>query len=147
MTDIYEPQAEQDLQEILDSLSYDAAVELALLPPVTEIKLDKYVLPSFIEIPEPHITMSIGAGAFLDRAEVSFREVMEVLCSSARWPRPATTKEGLPVLTVWGRTEQGRPLVVLLRQLRSSRDRWEILMAAPMGPRQLEEFTAWEADR
>jgi hypothetical protein len=89
----------------------------------------------------------IGARGFLDRAEVAPWEVMEVLYSSARWPRQATTKQGLPVLTVWGRTEQGRPLVVMLRQLGSYSDGWEILMAVPMGARQLEEFTAWEADR
>jgi hypothetical protein len=89
----------------------------------------------------------IGARPFLDRAGVEPWEVMEVLYSPGRWPRPAMTKEELPVLTVWGRTDEGRPLVVMLRRLRSYRDGWQILMASPMGPRQLEEFTAWEADR
>lgn len=54
----------------------------------------------------------------------------------------------LPVFTVWGRTDEGRPLVVMLRQLGPSEaDRWQILMAAPMRPEQLDEFTAWENSR
>ncbi|WP_169334921.1 hypothetical protein [Nocardia takedensis] len=67
---------------------------------------------------------------------------MEVLYSPQRWPRPARTPEGLPVLTVWGRTEQGRPVVVLLRQ--PAQGAWEIVMAAPMRPHQVHEYEAWE---
>ncbi|WP_227982232.1 hypothetical protein [Nocardia spumae] len=97
----------------------------------------------------------IGVHSFLARADVAPWEVMEVLYSSQRWPRPARTAEGLPVTTVWGRTESGRPLVVLLRELPppsrtrdiQSRGTWEILMAAQMRSQQLEEFTAWEANR
>lgn len=83
---------------------------------------------------------------FLRHFEVAAWEVVEVLYSPRRWSRPATTAQGLAVLTVWGRTEGGRPLVVVLRP-RSHPDRWQILMAAPMGDRQLAEFTAWEATR
>ncbi|NKY87945.1 hypothetical protein [Nocardia veterana] len=96
----------------------------------------------------------IGIHSFLARAEVAPWEVMEVLYSSRRWARPARTREGLPVTTVWGRTEAGRPLVVMLRPLPSpprvpaaATDTWEILMAAQMRPHQLEEYTAWEANR
>ncbi|WP_235747856.1 hypothetical protein [Nocardia coffeae] len=89
----------------------------------------------------------VGARSFLDNAHVAKWEVIEVLYSPRRWPRTATTKDGLPVLTVWGRTDEGRPLVVVLRQLPLVPGGWQILLAAPMGPRQLEEFTAWEADR
>ena len=76
-------------------------------------------------------------------------EVIEVLYSARRWPRPARTHEGLQVLTVWGRTDAGRPLVVVLRHLSQTDETnsWQIVLAAPMGPRQLEEFTAWEAQQ
>ena len=73
-------------------------------------------------------------------------EVMEVLYSSRRWPRPATSPEGLPALTVWGRTDDGRALIVVLRWLREA-SRWQILFAAPMNQTQLAEFTAWEVTR
>ncbi|AYF78986.1 hypothetical protein D7D52_12900 [Nocardia yunnanensis] len=73
--------------------------------------------------------------------------MMEVLYSSRRWPRPARTAQGLPVLTVWGRTDEGRPLVVMLRQVPAPATRWEILMAVPMGPHQLTEYNAWEANQ
>ncbi|WP_309241284.1 hypothetical protein [Nocardia sp. BSTN01] len=91
----------------------------------------------------------IGIHSFLARAEVAPWEVMEVLYSSRRWPRPACTPEGLPVTTVWGRTDAGRPLVVMLRMRPSpeSAGTWEIVMAAQMRPQQLEEYTAWEANR
>ncbi|WP_433635605.1 hypothetical protein [Nocardia sp. CA-120079] len=79
--------------------------------------------------------------------DVQTWEVMEVLYGSRRWPRPATTSEGLPVITVWGRTDEGRPLVIVLRRPRSNSDRWQIMIAAPMGPQQLDEYTAWEANR
>ncbi|MFD0000183.1 hypothetical protein [Nocardia sp. NPDC127526] len=86
----------------------------------------------------------IGSDHYLKWSDVAAWEVMEVLYSPHRWPRAATTRDGLPVLTVWGRTEEGRAIVVILRPLRSS-EKWQILMAVPMEPRQLEEFTAWEA--
>lgn len=83
----------------------------------------------------------------LQHFQIATWEVMEVLFSPRRWPRPATTRQGLPVLTVWGRTDAGRPLVVVLRQPRSYPECWQILMASPMGTHQLAEFTAWEATR
>lgn len=103
----------------------------------------------------------IGVHAFLARAEVAPWEVMEVLYSSRRRVRPARTRDGLPVTTVWGRTEAGRPLVVMLRQASPqytrdlprgesdipSQGTWEILMAAEMRSQQLGEHTAWEANR
>lgn len=89
----------------------------------------------------------IGVRTFLERSDIRAWEVMEVLYSAARWPRPARTRDGLPVLTVWGRTDEGRALVVVLRRLRSYSDSWQILLAVPMGPRQLKEFIAWEAEQ
>ncbi|WP_405176998.1 hypothetical protein OG225_21370 [Nocardia sp. NBC_01377] len=88
-----------------------------------------------------------GAREHLRRAGVEPWEVMEVLYSPTRWPRPARTPENLPVLTVWGRTEEGRPIVVLLRQPPSAPGTWEVVMAAPMRPLQLREYEAWEAQR
>jgi hypothetical protein len=89
----------------------------------------------------------IGSGRFFERAGVRRWEVMDVLYSSHRWPRAVTTPEGLPALTVWGRTDEGRPLVVLLRRLHPDLDTWQILLAAEMRPHQLTEYTAWEAER
>lgn len=88
----------------------------------------------------------IGAYELLDRSGVEPWEVMEVLYSPQRWPRTATGREGLPIPTVWGRTGDGRALVVVLRWLRAD-SRWQILLALPMRPRQLAEYTAWEANR
>lgn len=89
----------------------------------------------------------IGARPLLDRIGVETWEVMEVLYSPNRWARPATSPQGLPALTVWGRTDNGgRALIVLLRWLRADH-RWQILLAKPMGQHQLAEYTAWEATR
>ena len=53
------------------------------------------------------------------------------------------------MLTVWGRTDEGRPVIVALRRVtqEDGTTGWQIVLAAPMGPRQLEEFTAWEAQQ
>jgi hypothetical protein len=167
VTDYYELQTGRDPREILDSLSYDETTESSALlsdwdPAETAAYVDRIVAQTARQFdaiqaltgkrPRARlsaeilgalvITTWIGAPAFFDRANATEHEVKEVVHSPGRWLRPATTTEGLPVLTAWGRTEQGRPLVVLLRQLRPRV--WEILMAAPMGLRQLEEFTAWE---
>lgn len=84
-----------------------------------------------------------GSRALLDEVGIERWEVMEVLFSPRRWSRPATSREGLAVLTVWGRTDEGRALLVLLRWLRVV-GRWQILFAAPMTSMQLAEYTAWE---
>ncbi|RMI33344.1 hypothetical protein [Nocardia stercoris] len=89
----------------------------------------------------------IGAQPLLDRAHIARWEVIEVLYSATRWPRPAKTPNGLSVLTVWGRTDENRPLVVLLRRPRPYATSWQIMLAAPMRPDQLAEYTAWEAQR
>ncbi|MGW5108114.1 hypothetical protein [Nocardia sp. NPDC004123] len=51
------------------------------------------------------------------------------------------------MLTTWGRSYEGRGLVVMLWQLPSPSTSWEILMAAPMGEHQLTEYKAWEANQ
>jgi hypothetical protein len=87
-----------------------------------------------------------GAQRFLSAAGIQTWEVMEVLYSPRRWQRPATSPEDLPTLTVWGRTDDDRALIVVLRWLRGV-SRWQILFAAPMNTAQLAEYTAWEATR
>lgn len=90
-----------------------------------------------------------GAKALIREAGVETWEVIEVLYSARRWLRPARSDRGLDVLTVWGRTDEGRPVIVALRRVtrEDGTTGWQIVLAAPMGPRQLEEFTAWEAQQ
>jgi hypothetical protein len=72
-------------------------------------------------------------------------EVMQVLTSKIRKPVSATGPDGHPVLTIWGRTHAGRPLIVGTRQL-TKRDR-QIIGAREMRPGEIVEFEAWEAAR
>lgn len=73
------------------------------------------------------------------------QEVMQVLNSSKRWPRSATGPDGHPVLTIWGRTRAGRPLIVGTRPL--AKWDWQIIGAREMRPAEITEFEAWEATR
>jgi hypothetical protein len=88
-----------------------------------------------------------GADRYLERAGISKLEAVEILHSANRVPIPTTTDHGLPALSVWGRTDEGRPLIVLLRPLHTPVGRWQILLAIPMGPEQLAEYTHWEEQR
>jgi hypothetical protein len=72
-------------------------------------------------------------------------EVMQVLTSKTRRPVPATGPDGHMVLTIWGRTTAGRPLIVGTRRL-SQWDR-QIIGAREMHPNEIAEFEAWEATR
>jgi hypothetical protein len=85
----------------------------------------------------------IGAESLLVRANVTRSEVVEVLYA-AHWERYARTPHGPEVLTVWGRTNEGRPLVVVLHEKEPGCDQWEIIRAVPMSPRSLAIFTQWE---
>ncbi len=69
-------------------------------------------------------------------------EVLQVLRAQRRWPRGATGAAGIRVLTVWGRTDTGRPLIVVARQV----DGWDwlIIGARTMAPTELVEFENWE---
>jgi hypothetical protein len=69
-------------------------------------------------------------------------EVVQVLSSKRRWPRPATGPDGHPVLTIWGRTEAGRPLVVVTRQL--SQWDWQIIGARTLTAQETADFEAWD---
>ncbi|WP_088283646.1 hypothetical protein [Kineosporia sp. A_224] len=70
-------------------------------------------------------------------------EVSQVLAARRRWPRPAVTVEGFEVLTIWGRTKTGRPLLVALK----SKDEWDwwIVGARELDPGETAQLEAWEA--
>ncbi|WP_431958472.1 hypothetical protein [Nocardia lijiangensis] len=87
-----------------------------------------------------------GIVTVLALAGIERHEVIEVLYADRRWPRrgvdPVT---GLSALTIWGRTDDGRPLIVTLRAL-DGFDR-QIVAAQMMTPDQLQEFSKWEKTR
>jgi hypothetical protein len=71
-------------------------------------------------------------------------EVHQALASQRRWPRMARDESiGLPVLTIWARTEAGKPLVIATRK-RSEWD-WQCLGAREMRTDEVREFEGWEA--
>ena len=65
-----------------------------------------------------------------------------MLSSQRRWPHPAVGPDGHPVLTIWGRTQAGRPLVVVTRRL--SRLDWQIIGARELTTQEKAGFEAWE---
>lgn len=70
-------------------------------------------------------------------------EVHEALAARRRWPRSAKDDIiGLKVLTIWARTDTGRPLVIAVRQ-RSGWD-WQCVGARVMTLSEQEEFESWE---
>jgi hypothetical protein len=69
-------------------------------------------------------------------------EVVQALGATRRWPRPAVGSGGLAVLTVWSRTDRGRPLIVAVRRT-DDRD-WLIVGAREMRLRERAEFARWE---
>jgi hypothetical protein len=75
----------------------------------------------------------------LDKLQgVEPHEVVQALSASPRWPRSAITLDGLRVLTVWGRTRAGRPLMVGLRH----KDEWTwwIVGARELSPDEVAEL-------
>lgn len=73
------------------------------------------------------------------------REVRQVLDARRRWPRRATSDSGIAVLTVWGRTAAGRPLIVAVYHL--SGHTWRIIGAREMTGKELIEFSNREETR
>jgi uncharacterized DUF497 family protein len=70
-------------------------------------------------------------------------EVRQVLDSKARWPRPGTDPStGLRVITIWGRTLGGRPLVVGVHHIDGFT--WKIISAREMTAAEVAEFARWE---
>jgi hypothetical protein len=74
-------------------------------------------------------------------------EVMQVIFSERRRPIPATNPDGRRVLTIWGRTAAGRPVIVMIRPLPGSQWDWQILGADAMTKEQIALHEAWEATR
>jgi hypothetical protein len=73
------------------------------------------------------------------------REVRQALDAERRWPRLATSATGVPVLTVWSRTAEGRPLIVAVYHVAELT--WKIIGARPMTDEELMEFSRWEETR
>lgn len=74
---------------------------------------------------------------------VTKAEAIEVLFSEGRrWPRPFSTVSGVQGLSIWGRTDSGRAVIVHLRPLGGTD--FQIVGAAAMTDSQLAEFTEWE---
>lgn len=73
---------------------------------------------------------------------IESHEVIQALYAARRWPRPASIG-GMPVVTVWARTDAGRRLIVVVRHLDGFD--WQILGAREMTPAEAEEFDRWEA--
>jgi hypothetical protein len=70
-------------------------------------------------------------------------EVRQALEHKGRWPRPGTDPStGLRLLTIWGRTLVGRPLVVAIYHVEGFT--WKIVGAREMTTDELAEFTRWE---
>ncbi|MEV0297035.1 hypothetical protein [Nocardia sp. NPDC050710] len=87
-----------------------------------------------------------GVFTVLALAGVERHEVIEVLYAERRWPRRAVDPvTGLSALTIWGRTDEGRALIVTLRAL-SGFDH-QIVAVQQMTPDQLQEFSKWEKTR
>lgn len=72
-------------------------------------------------------------------------EVRQVLAATHRWPRPGTGPGGLPILSVWARTDAGRPLIVAL--YRSGGFTWKIVGARDLTDTEKVEFADWEETR
>jgi hypothetical protein len=69
-------------------------------------------------------------------------EVWQVLEAKRRWPRRARSATGVPVLTVWGRTQHDRPLIVAVYHVDGFT--WKIIGARDMTGGELVEFSRWE---
>ena len=78
-------------------------------------------------------------------AGVDPHEVRQVLEGARRWPRRAVSADRVPVLTVWGRTATGRPLIVAVYHVAGVT--WKIIGARGMTDGELIEFGRWEETR
>jgi hypothetical protein len=73
-------------------------------------------------------------------------EVRQVLDGKVRWPRHGVDPlTGLPVVTIWGRTLAGRPLIVGVYHVGGFT--WKIIGAREMSGDELAQFTEWEETR
>ena len=72
-------------------------------------------------------------------------EVQQALAAPVRWPRLAYSEAGLPVLTIWARTDSGRGLIVAVR--RNDPMDWDIIGVREMRRDEVLTFDEWEASR
>jgi len=72
-------------------------------------------------------------------------EILQALDATVRWPRPAAGSDGGPYLTIWARTNAGRPIMVVTKP--DGPLEWVIIGAQPLTAEQTAEFAAWEASR
>jgi hypothetical protein len=72
-------------------------------------------------------------------------EVMQVIYSKIRRPVPGFGPDGQRALTIWGRTNAGKPIIVMIRPLGGFD--WQIITARLMTDAQLAEYEAWEETR
>ncbi|GII24714.1 hypothetical protein [Planosporangium mesophilum] len=72
-------------------------------------------------------------------------EVMQALTTGRPWPRSASGPGGIPVLTIWGRSQAGRHLIVAVRHVGAFE--WQILGARQMRPGEADEYDRWEAQQ
>lgn len=72
-------------------------------------------------------------------------EVNQALAAPVRWPRMARSDAGLPVVTIWARTDAGRGLIVVIRP--DGPMNWEIVGARAMRADEALTFDEWEATR
>ncbi|MGH3737025.1 MAG: hypothetical protein ACRDT6_15640 [Micromonosporaceae bacterium] len=68
-------------------------------------------------------------------------EVIQALHAVRRWPVPAIAS-GTRLLTIWSRTREGRPMIVMLRH-QGGMD-WLIIGARDMNSDELAGFERWE---
>ena len=69
-------------------------------------------------------------------------EVEQAVYAEQRWPRLAHSRSGVTVLTIWARTDSGRPLIVAVR--RTDKREWLIVGARDMHLQERAEFVRWE---
>ena len=73
-------------------------------------------------------------------------EVMQVLTGkNPRWPRRGKSRNGIPILTIWGRTAAGRVLVIGVYQVTTWQ--WNVTSARDMTTAERAEFEQWEESR
>lgn len=88
-------------------------------------------------------------GLFALLLDVEPGEVMQVLdgVGGRRWPKPVTgpAPQHLPMLAVFGRTQAGRTLVVLVRHI--DQLDWQIIGARPMTHDETGQYARWEAQQ
>lgn len=87
---------------------------------------------------------ALGALDWLTRRGIEPHEVVQALAYHRRWPRPGTREDGRIVLTLWGRTKDGRVVVIYVRQQAGTTLDWWLIDARWATEAEAAEFTEWE---